>query len=110
MAGDRRKERLSIIVRSGTVTKRRAFQIRPKSTTEDSHWGGNMPRLLAACAAALFAMATSAFAQESALERGRYLVDAVMGCDGCHTPRPKGQFNYDKRFSGGSQVWDTPAY
>jgi mono/diheme cytochrome c family protein len=67
-----------------------------------------MPRLLAACAAALIATAPSALAQ--LVERGDYLVNAVMGCDGCHTPRPKGQFDYTKKFGGGSQVWDTPEY
>ncbi len=42
--------------------------------------------------------------------RGEYLVNAVMACDGCHTPRgPKG-FDMTRRFSGGSQVWDEPAF
>jgi mono/diheme cytochrome c family protein len=57
-----------------------------------------------------FLMATAAYAQDSLVDRGRYLVDAVMACDGCHTPRPKGQFDMSKRFSGGSQVWDEPAF
>jgi len=35
---------------------------------------------------ATLALATSAAAQPS-LERGDYLVNAVMACDGCHTPR-----------------------
>lgn len=47
---------------------------------------------------------------QSLLERGRYLVDAVMGCDGCHTPRGPAGFNMDKRFAGGSQIWDKPDY
>ena len=59
--------------------------------------------LVALCGALL---ATGALAQETPVDRGRYLVDAVMGCDGCHTPRPKGQFDMAKKFSGGSQVWD----
>jgi mono/diheme cytochrome c family protein len=34
-----------------------------------------------------------------------------MACDGCHTPRgPGGAFVMEKRFSGGSQTWDTSAY
>jgi len=33
-----------------------------------------------------------------------------MACDGCHTPRGPGGFNMERRFSGGSIVWDTPAY
>jgi mono/diheme cytochrome c family protein len=54
--------------------------------------------------------ATSVAAAQSLVERGNYLVNAVMACDGCHTPRGKGGYNMEKRFSGGSQVWDTPAY
>src|SRR3982074_270511 len=46
----------------------------------------------------------------TALERGSYLVNAVMACDGCHTPRQPGGFAMERRFSGGSQTWDTPAY
>ena len=53
---------------------------------------------------------TSATAQISPFERGRYLVEAVMACDGCHTPRPGGVLDMQRRFSGGSQVWDEPAY
>jgi mono/diheme cytochrome c family protein len=52
----------------------------------------------------------SAAAAQSAAERGGYLVNAVMACDGCHTPRPGGQFDMSKRFSGGSQTWDEHAY
>lgn len=47
---------------------------------------------------------------QSPLERGSYLFNAVMACDGCHTPRDKSGFVMEKRFSGGSQTWDTPAY
>lgn len=43
-------------------------------------------------------------------ERGRYLVEFVMACDGCHTPRPGGNFDMARRFSGGSQIWDETAY
>src|SRR5262249_38666107 len=44
------------------------------------------------------------------VERGAYLVNAVMACDGCHTPRGPNGFAMDKRFSGGSQTWETAAY
>jgi mono/diheme cytochrome c family protein len=47
---------------------------------------------------------------QSPMQRGDYLVNAVMACDGCHTPRGPGGLAMDKKFSGGSQVWDTPAY
>jgi len=49
-------------------------------------------------------------AAQSPVERGNYLVNAVMGCDGCHTPRPNGVFDLSKKFSGGSQIFDAPAY
>jgi mono/diheme cytochrome c family protein len=46
-------------------------------------------------------------AAETLLERGSYLVNAVMACDSCHTPRgPDGAYVMEKRFSGGSQTWD----
>jgi mono/diheme cytochrome c family protein len=68
---------------------------------------GEMTRFLTTCIAAL--AAASAAAQDP-VERGGYLVNAVMVCDGCHTPRVKGALDMSRRFSGGSQVWDTPAY
>jgi mono/diheme cytochrome c family protein len=47
---------------------------------------------------------------ETPIERGDYLVNAVMACDGCHTPRGPAGLDMERRFSGGSIVWDTPAY
>jgi mono/diheme cytochrome c family protein len=60
-------------------------------------------------AAVLIAAASGATA-ETLLERGGYLVNAVMACDGCHTPRPGGVFDMSKRFSGGSQTFDDPTF
>jgi cytochrome c553 len=58
---------------------------------------------------------TSATA-ETPVERGSYLVNAVMACDACHSPRsasalfvPSG-LNMERRLSGGIEVWETPAY
>ena len=68
-----------------------------------------MNRYAITCAAALIAATGNAIAQ-TLVERGGYLVNAVMACDNCHTPREKTGLVMDKRFSGGSQVWDTPAY
>src|SRR5262245_66476891 len=66
------------------------------------------------CGAALAAtvsVAASVAAAETLVERGNYLGNAVMACEGCHTPRgPGGVFVMEKRFSGGSQTWDTPKY
>lgn len=58
---------------------------------------------------ALCAVVTSAGA-ETPVERGSYLVNAVMVCDGCHTPRGPSGLNMERRFSGGPQVWETLAY
>jgi len=68
-----------------------------------------MLRICITAIAALAALASGARA-ETQLERGDYLVNAIMGCDGCHTPRGPAGFDMTKRFSGGSQVWDEPAY
>ena len=65
------------------------------------------PLPAAILAATWFAAPT--FAQ-TPVERGAYLVNAVMGCDGCHTPRGPGGFDMSKRFSGGSQVFDEPQF
>jgi len=46
---------------------------------------------------------------ETLLERGDYLVNAVMACDGCHTTRPE-PGSAPARFAGGPQTWDTPWY
>lgn len=64
-------------------------------------------------AAAIAAFATAsvnAIAQQAPVDRGSYLVNAVMACDGCHTPRNKSGLVMEKRFSGGSQLWDTPSF
>jgi mono/diheme cytochrome c family protein len=68
-----------------------------------------MVRFLITCIVAFIATVSGATAQ-TLVERGDYLVNAVMACDNCHTPRGKSGLIMEKRFSGGSQVWDTPAY
>ena len=55
-------------------------------------------------------VAGSAAQAQSQMERGRYLVEAVLACDGCHTPRGPGGLDMTRRFAGGYQVWDEPAY
>jgi mono/diheme cytochrome c family protein len=59
---------------------------------------------------ALAGLSASAAFAETPLERGSYLVNAVMACDGCHTPRGPGGFDMSRRFSGGSQLFDEPAF
>jgi mono/diheme cytochrome c family protein len=44
------------------------------------------------------------------VRRGAYLVNAVMACDNCHTPRGPNGLIMAARFSGGTEVWDTPKY
>jgi mono/diheme cytochrome c family protein len=68
-----------------------------------------MIRISIAAIAAMSLSIPTAFA-ETPLERGAYLVNAVMACDGCHTPRGPGGFDMSKRFSGGSQLFDEPAF
>jgi mono/diheme cytochrome c family protein len=73
---------------------------------------GPLIRLLRSLLAAVWAatcFAAPAFAQ-TPVERGDYLVNAVMGCDGCHTPRGPGGFDMSRRFSGGSQVFNEPQF
>ena len=50
--------------------------------------------------AATLAAAGSAFAQ-SPVERGSYLVNTIMACGNCHTPKERGVDIMDKAFSGG---------
>ena len=68
-----------------------------------------MVRFVIAYVALFIAMAGGAAAQ-TLLDRGSYLVNAVLVCHNCHTPRDKSGLIMEKRFSGGSQIWDTPAY
>jgi len=59
-----------------------------------------MLRLVVTILAALSATVAATVA-DTPVERGA----------GCHTPRPPGgAFDMSKRFSGGSQTWDTPRY
>jgi hypothetical protein len=61
------------------------------------------------CTRRIMRRATSA-AAETQIERGGYLVNAVMACDGCHMPLGPSCLNMERRFSGGSIVWNAPAY
>jgi mono/diheme cytochrome c family protein len=68
--------------------------------------------LLARAALALAAMTTVADAQnKDQLARGDYLVNGILTCGNCHTPRgPGGVFDDARRLSGGPQTWDEPGY
>jgi mono/diheme cytochrome c family protein len=48
---------------------------------------------------------------ETLIERGDYLVNGILTCGNCHTPRgPGGVFDDARRLSGGPQVFDEPAF
>ena len=74
------------------------------------------PSLLGLVALGAMSGVVARAAAETPAERGGYLVNAIMVCDGCHTPRdpdslviPSG-LGDERRFSGGVEVWETPAY
>src|SRR6201999_4068457 len=47
---------------------------------------------------------------ETRIERGSYLVNTIMACGNCHSPRDAtGHLVADKAFSGG-RTFDTPAF
>jgi mono/diheme cytochrome c family protein len=69
-----------------------------------------MLRYVSICTAALLASVTWASA-ETPVERGSYLVNSILTCGNCHTPKgPRGVELRDKLHSGGSIEWDTPAF
>ena len=61
-------------------------------------------------AVAAICMGGTAGAQ-TPVERGSYLVNGILTCGNCHTPRgPGGVLDMSKQLSGGPQTWDTPQY
>jgi mono/diheme cytochrome c family protein len=59
---------------------------------------------------AVIGLVGSALAQVQ-IERGSYLVNTVLSCGNCHTPRgPGGVFDMSKQLSGGPQTWDEVTY
>jgi mono/diheme cytochrome c family protein len=57
-------------------------------------------------------LATTSLTQaQTPIERGSCLVNGVLTCGNCHTPRgPGGIFAMDRQLSGGPQEWDRPTY
>src|ERR1700680_2891884 len=48
---------------------------------------------------------------QASIERGRYLVEGILTCGNCHSPRgPGGVIDAAKLYSGGPQTWDEPAF
>lgn len=68
-----------------------------------------MLRIVIATVASLLA-ATQVATAETPTERGAYLVNTIMACGNCHSPRDaEGRFVADKAFSGGL-TFDTPPF
>jgi mono/diheme cytochrome c family protein len=64
-------------------------------------------------AVGLFALATALAAPalaQSPIERGAYLVNAVMTCHNCHTPMSPTGPDFSRALSGGPQVFDEPPF
>jgi mono/diheme cytochrome c family protein len=60
---------------------------------------------------AVLALAATQVHAQAPLERGKYLVEGILTCGNCHTPRgPKGVLDTAKRHAGGPQVWETAEY
>ena len=60
---------------------------------------------------AAFALTITPAAAQTPLERGKYLVEGILTCGNCHTPRgPGGVLDSARRHAGGPQVWETAEY
>src|SRR5437016_10446355 len=60
---------------------------------------------------AALALVTTNVCAQTPLERGKYLVEGILTCGNCHTPRgPGGVLDTARRHAGGPQVWETNEY
>src|SRR5262245_52549474 len=60
---------------------------------------------------AVMAVAATNAGAQAPVERGKYLVEGILTCGNCHTPRgPKGVLDTANRHAGGPQVWETAEY
>jgi mono/diheme cytochrome c family protein len=70
-----------------------------------------MIRVAAAAFAAMLAACAMARAQtQTPVERGGYLINTIMTCNNCHTPIGPGGPDFTKALSGGSALFDGPAF
>jgi mono/diheme cytochrome c family protein len=61
--------------------------------------------------AALLLQDVAGAAAQSPVEHGRYLVESILACGNCHTPRtPAGEPIYEKPLGGGGISFVTPAF
>lgn len=64
--------------------------------------------VLSYLAAAIFSGGVLA---QTPIERGDYLVNGLMTCGNCHTPRgPGGAYDLSRKLSGGPQTWDEETF
>jgi len=60
---------------------------------------------------ATLAVAASTATAQTPVERGRYLVEGILTCGNCHSPRgPGGVIDAARLYAGGPQTWDTAEY
>ncbi len=60
---------------------------------------------------AVLGFAAGAAWAQAPVERGRYLVEGILTCGNCHSPRgPGGVIDTARLYAGGPQTWDTPAF
>jgi len=66
---------------------------------------------VAAFVLAAWSFASCAVQAQDSIERGRYLVEGILTCGNCHSPRaPGGVVDSTRLYSGGPQTWDEPAF
>src|SRR5262245_11852734 len=74
---------------------------------------GIVPGLHVAAGAILAVLGAqiAAAAAPSAVEQGRYLVESILACGNCHTPKsPSGEPINDKNLGGGGIAFTTPGF
>jgi mono/diheme cytochrome c family protein len=60
---------------------------------------------------AALAVAAGTAAAQTPVERGRYLVEGILTCGNCHSPRgPGGVIDAARLYAGGPQTWETSEY
>jgi mono/diheme cytochrome c family protein len=64
-----------------------------------------------ACIVLAWSVSSSAAQEQGSVGRGRYLVEGILTCGNCHSPRgPGGVIDAARLYSGGPQTWDEPAF
>ncbi len=69
-----------------------------------------MLRVVALCFALAGALVDGASAQSPLLQRGDYLVNTILACGNCHSPKGPPAAIAGKEFSGGNVVFDEPPF